>query len=65
MTEEDKDILAQKKYLVSTAHYVPHLKGVKWNSSVLNPSDAELANPYNWQKVWDDKAIRVVALITN
>ena len=65
MTEEDKDILAQKKYLVSTAHYVPHLKGVKWNSSILNPSDAELAYPGNWQKVWDDKAIRVVALITN
>ncbi len=65
MTEQDKDILAQQKFLVSTAHYVPHLKGVKWNSGALNPSDTELANPANWQKVWDDKAIRVVALITN
>jgi len=65
MTEQDKDILAQQSFLVSTAHYVPHLKGVKWNSSTLNPSDAQLATPTNWQKVWDDKAIRVVALVTN
>ncbi|GAB6066020.1 hypothetical protein JCM9492_11120 [Aquifex pyrophilus] len=65
MTEQDKDILAQQNYLVSQAHYVPHLKGVKWNSTTLNPPDTELANPANWQKVWDDKAIRVVALITN
>ncbi len=65
MTEQDKDILAQQNFLVSTAHYVPHLKGVKWNSSTVNPSDAQLANPANWKKVWEDKAIRVVALITN
>jgi len=65
MTEQDKDILAQQNYLVTTAHYVPHLKGVKWKSSTVNPSDTQLATPTNWQKVWDDKAIRVVALITN
>ncbi len=65
MTEQDKDILAQQNFLVTTAHYVPHLKGVKWNSSTINPSDTDLATPANWQKVWDDKAIRVVALITN
>jgi len=65
MTEQDKDILAQQKFLVSTAHYVPHLKGVKWNSATLSPSDTQLATPTNWKKVWDDKAIRVVALITN
>jgi len=65
ITEQDKDILEQTSYLVSHAHFVPHLKGVSWNSSTLNPSDAQLATSANWQKVWTDKAIRVVALITN
>ena len=65
MTEQDKDILAQTNFLVSHAHFCPHLKGVSWNTNTVNPSDTQLATPANWQKVWADKAIRVVALITN
>ncbi len=65
MTEQDKDILAQTNYLVSHAHYCPHLKGVSWNTNLTNPADTDLATAANWQKVWDDKAIRVVGLVTN
>lgn len=65
MTEQDKDILAQTNYIVSHAHFCPHLKGVSWNTNTTNPSDTQLATRANWQKVWADKAIRVVALVTN
>lgn len=65
MTEQDKDILAQTSYLVSQAHFCPHLKGVSWNTNATNPADTDLATAGNWKKVWPDKAIRVVALITN
>ncbi len=65
MTEYDKDILAQTNYLVTHAHFCPHLKGVRWAANLLNPSDAQLATGTNWTKVWEDKAIRIVALITN
>lgn len=63
--ETDKDILAQEEFLVTTAHFCPHLKGVKWAVTTVNPGNTELATAANWQKVWPDKAIRIVALKTN
>jgi len=63
--ETDKDILAQEEFLVTTAHFCAHLKGVKWNTTTTNPNNATLATGGNWQKVWPDKAIRIVALKTN
>jgi len=63
--ETDKDILAQEEVMVTTVHFCAHLKGVKWAVTTTNPNNATLATGTNWQKVWPDKAIRIVALKTN
>lgn len=66
MTESDRDILAQKDVLATTAHFVPHLKLVKWNSTDTNPSNTNLALAAKWTNVADDnKFIGAVALIVN
>ncbi|NPA76754.1 MAG: hypothetical protein GXN93_03295 [Candidatus Diapherotrites archaeon] len=63
--ETDKDILAQEEFLVTTAHFCPHLRGVKWKVTTTNPDNATLATASNWERVWPEKAIRIVALKTN
>ena len=66
MTESDRDILAQKDVLATTAHFVPHLKLVKWNSTDTNPTNANLGTAAKWTKVADDnKFIGMVALVVN
>lgn len=65
MTETDRDILAFEDYLSTNVHFCPHLRGVKWAVTTTNPDNAALATASNWQKVYPDKAIRVVALKSN
>lgn len=65
MTETDRDILGFRDYLSSQTHFCPHLRGVKWKVTTTNPSNSTLATPSNWQKIYPDKAIRVVALKSN
>lgn len=62
--ETDRDILAKEDYISSDVHFCPHLRGVKWNTTTTNPTNQQLAAASNWQKVYPDKAIRVVALKT-
>lgn len=45
--------------------FVMHPYGVKWTDNTTTgetPTNAELANPANWQKVYDDKNIGIVAI---
>ncbi len=65
ITETDRDILGFKDYLSSQVHFCPHLRGVKWATTTINPTNEQLAVATNWEKVYPDKAIRVVALKTN
>jgi hypothetical protein len=66
MTENDRDILAQKDILATTAHFVPHLKLVKWNTTDDNPEYTSLATAGNWLNVANDnKFIGAVALVVN
>lgn len=65
MTEADRDILGFRDYLSTQVHFCPHLRGVKWATTTTNPDNATLATSSNWQKVYPDKAIRVVALKSN
>lgn len=65
MTETDRDILAFRDYLSTQVHFCPHLRGVKWATTKTNPDNATLAKSANWQKIYPDKAIRVVALKSN
>jgi hypothetical protein len=67
-TETDRDSLAGDDILINRKHYVLHPRGVKFtdtNVAGSSPTNAELEDVNNWQKVYEDKAIRMVALITN
>jgi len=63
----DRDELKNggEEFLVSRRHFVMHPRGIKWNPisgvpAKTTPSDAELANPANWARVWDPKNIRII-----
>ena len=67
-TETDRDSLAGDDILINRKHYVLHPRGVKFtNASVagVSPTNAEMADTANWSKVYEDKAIRMVAMVTN
>lgn len=67
-TEVDRDSLGGVDVLVNRKNFILHPRGVKFTQSAvvdLTPTNAELANNTNWQKVYNDKDIRLVALITN
>lgn len=53
--------------LYSRRHFVIHPRGIRWNPisgvpAKTTPSDAELANPANWLRVYDPKNIRIIAV---
>lgn len=62
--EADRDILGSSEVVVSRRSFVIHPNGCSWKGSISNttPSDVELSNPANWEKVFDDKNIPIVAL---
>lgn len=67
-TEVDRDSLAGEDILINRQHFVLHPRGVKFtNASVAKtaPTNAELATIANWEKVYEDKHVRMVSLITN
>jgi hypothetical protein len=67
-TETDRDKLAGEDILINRKHFVLHPRGIKFtNASVAKtaPTNTELALANNWEQVYSDKHIRMVALITN
>lgn len=67
-TEVDRD---KKKgsgvdYLINRRTFILHPRGVQWTNSsraaVESPTRADLANKANWKRVYEDKAIRLVAI---
>jgi Major capsid protein 13-like len=67
-TETDRDSLAGDDILINRKHYILHPRGVKFNNVTVAgaaPTNAELELTANWSKVYQDKQIRMVALITN
>jgi hypothetical protein len=49
-------------------HFIMHVRGVSFTSASVagaSPTNAELAAAANWNRVWDPKDIRVVAVTTN
>lgn len=66
--ETDRDILGGVNVLATRKHFILHPRGVKFTSTAvedITPSNVELADNTNWQKVYQDKQIRMVAVITN
>ena len=62
-TETDRDSLAGEDILVNRRHFLLHPRGIKFkNVSVKgsSPTNAELATGTNWERVYENKNIRIV-----
>lgn len=67
-TDRNPLINGGQEYLVSRRHYVLHPRGIKWDPesgvpAKQTPSDAELADPDNWTRVYNAKNIRIVRFV--
>lgn len=63
-TETDRDSLQGDDILINRNHFILHPRGVAFqNASVAgsSPTNAELAAAANWNRVYENKNIRVVA----
>ncbi len=66
--ETDRDTLAGEDYLVHRRHFILHIRGVAYKNVTCagaSPTNAELALATNWGRVYPQKTIRVVKLVTN
>lgn len=61
-TETDRDSLQGDDILINRRHFVLHPRGVRWagSSTGVSPTNAELATGNKWERVWDNKLIRIV-----
>jgi hypothetical protein len=69
-TETDRDSLGSggQDILVTRRHFILHPRGIKFASgsvAALTPTNAELALAANWNRVYESKNVRLVALKTN
>lgn len=63
-TETDRDSLAGEDILINRQHFILHPRGVKFTDSSVtgkSPTNAELENQSNWDRVYENKNIRIVA----
>ena len=63
-TETDRDSLAGEDFLINRRALVLHPMGVKWKGTPVGvtPTNAELATGTNWERVYEDKNIGLVAI---
>lgn len=63
-TETDRDSLAGEDFLINRRAFVLHPMGIKWigTPAGVTPSNTELATGTNWQRVYEDKNIGLVAI---
>ena len=62
-TETTRDALSGDDILVSRRHFLLHPRGVRWTDADVagsSPTNAELANPANWLRVYEPKNVRIV-----
>lgn len=63
-TETDRDSLAGEDILINRQHFILHPRGVKFTDTSVagkSPTNAELENQTNWDRVYENKNIRIVA----
>lgn len=63
--ETDRDSLAGEDYLINRRAFVLHPLGVKWTGASIastSPTNDELKNGANWERVYDRKHIGMVLL---
>lgn len=63
-TETDRDSLAGEDILIHRRALVLHPFGIKWKGTPagVTPTNAELATGTNWERVYEDKNIGIVAI---
>jgi len=66
-TEVGRDGLkgSGQEWIIQRRQYVMHPRGIRWigTSAKATPSNAELANPLNWERVVAPKSIKVVKFV--
>ena len=61
--ETTRDALSGDDILVNRRHFLLHPRGVRWTDAEVagsSPTNAELANPANWLRVYEPKNVRIV-----
>lgn len=67
-SETDRDSLAGEDYLITRRHFLLHPRGIAWQESAVagaSPTNDELQNAANWDRVYARKSIRLVQLVSN
>lgn len=67
-TETDRNSLKGEDILINRRKFVLHPRGIKWVEGSVSdemPTQAELALAANWDRVYPQKLIRVVKIVTN
>jgi hypothetical protein len=61
-TEREARVKGGRDNLIHRRHLLQHINGIKWKGTPakLGPSNAEIANPDNWEQVFHHKKIRIV-----
>lgn len=62
-TETTRDALSGDDILVNRRHFLLHPRGARWTDAAVagsSPTNAELANPANWLRVYEPKNVRIV-----
>jgi hypothetical protein len=67
-TDREPLLSGGREYLVNRKRYVMHPYGMQWTSSSYagtSPTNAELVTAANWTRVYEDKNVPLVKLVTN
>lgn len=67
-TETDRDSLAGDDILINRRHFLMHPRGVAFQNATIvgsSPTNTELSEAAEWDRVYDSKNVRLAALITN
>jgi hypothetical protein len=62
-TETTRDALSGDDILINRRHFLLHPRGIRWTDAAVggsSPTNAELANPANWLRVYEPKNVRIV-----
>ena len=66
--EYTRQPLDSDSVLINRRRYILHPRGVKFTSASVagdSPTDVELENQANWERVWENKNVRLVAITHN
>ncbi|EIW20718.1 MULTISPECIES: major capsid protein [Pelosinus] len=65
-TETDRDSLAGEDILINRKHFILHPRGVAFTSNSVagsSPTNAELETATNWNRKYENKAIKIVKFV--